>query len=118
MYPERIEIDSMGRRTVYVLRRDLTGESTPVYELEGSGVQARPNGGVWIRFAEGTDASSRAADIESAGYRIERIPGYTTSGAFLIAADVASALSGLDALRAIPGVEAVEPQMLMERSFR
>jgi hypothetical protein len=115
VYPERIETASDGRRATFRLRSDLTTASQPVYEMEGSGVQARPSGTVWIRFGEGTDAAARAAEIAAAGYRIERVIGYAPNAALVNASSIADALSHLDALRAIPGVEAVEPQMLMER---
>jgi hypothetical protein len=115
VYPELIEAASDGRRTTFRLRRDLTRDGQPVYEMNGSGVQARPSGTVWIRFAEGTEAAARATDIAAAGYRIERIISYAPNAALVNAGSIADALSQLDALRAIPGVEVVEPQMLMER---
>jgi len=118
VFPEQIEFVTDGRRTTFRLRRDLTRDDAPVYEIDGSGVEARPNGSVWIRFAEGTDAASRAADIAAAGYRIERVPGYAPNAAFVTAGSIADALARLDSLRAIAGVEVVEPQMLTERQFR
>src|SRR3954453_1663676 len=85
VYPDQIDIETQGRRTTFRLRGDLTRDGAPVYEIDGSGVEARPNGSVWIRFAEGTDAASRAADIAAAGYRIERVPGYAANAAFVTA---------------------------------
>jgi hypothetical protein len=95
----------------------LTDGDAPVYEL-ARGVLAYPDGNVWIRFAENVDAASRAEDVERAGYRIERVPGYAPHAAFVRAATIADSLSNLDALRALAGVEHVEPVMLMDRSFR
>jgi len=116
VYPELIETASDGRRASFRLRSDLTTANQPIYEMDGSGgVQARPSGTVWIRFGEGTDAAARAAEIAAAGYRIERVISYAPNAALVNAGSIADALSHLDALRAIPGVEAVEPQMLMER---
>src|SRR5919206_3610557 len=142
MLPERLEIDSSGRRAAFVLRRDLhavhdwdgsghpvhsipaarvaafEGEGAmPVYELTPGGTLAYPTGKIWVRFEEGTEAASRAADLERAGFRIERVPKYAPNGAFVTAADAAFALSHLDALRAVGGIEHVEPQMLLEASF-
>jgi hypothetical protein len=146
-FPERLELDSPGGRTAYALRRDLYAVHDwdgagadraahaipggrvaafrgapegrmPVYESAAGGQLVYPTGSVWIRFAEGTDAKSRAADLERAGYRIERSPGYAPHGAFVTASDAAFALAHLDALRAIDGIEAVEPQMLGEASAR
>jgi hypothetical protein len=113
-FPERFELESDGRRTAYVLRRDVHA----AYEAVPGGQLVYPTGSVWVRFAEGIDAKSRAADLERAGFRIERSPGYAPNGAFVTAGDTAYALSHLDALRAIEGVEHVEPQMLREASLR
>lgn len=109
MFPDEI--------ATYRLRRDLTRGDEPVYELEG-GALARPDGSVWIRFAPNVDAAGRAEDIERAGYRLERVPGYAPNAAFVRAASVEDALRNLDALRALVDVEHVEPVMLMDRSFR
>jgi hypothetical protein len=110
VYPELIETASDGRRATFRLRSDLSTPNQPIYEMDGSGgVQARPSGTVWIRFGEGTDAAARGAEIAAAGYRIDRVISYAPNAALVNAGSIS------DALRAIPGVEAVEPQMLMER---
>ena len=102
----------------YNLRSDLGEEERPVYEIDGSGVLAYASGSVWVRFREGLTPAQHVAQLAAAGYRIERVPGYAPNAAFVRADDVAAALENLGALRAIDGVEAVEPQMLMERSLR
>lgn len=119
MFPERLEVDSDGRRTTFVLRRDLHRDGgLPVYELTPGGLLAYPTGKVWIRFAEGTKAADRAGELERAGFAIESSPHYAPHGAFVTGRDAAFALSHLDALRALGGIERVEPQMLLEASFR
>lgn len=142
-YPKQVELESDGRRTVYVLRPDLyavhdwdgagnpvdsmpeakvaafegqPGEKMPVYAF--GTLLAYPTGTVWIRFAAGIDAATRAADLKNAGFHIESIPSYAPNGANVVADDVATALSRLDDLRAVEGVEIVEPRMLVRASNR
>lgn len=130
-FPERLELESAGRRIVYVLRPDLYAvHSTdgpaafdgspegrmPVYAF-GTRL-AYPTGSIWVRFREGIDAASRAAELRRAGYRIESSPHYAPNGAFVTADDPATALSRLDALRAVEGMEHVEPQLLTEGRHR
>jgi hypothetical protein len=146
-FPERIEVESAGRRGTYSLRTDLyavhdwdgsSAESPvlalpetrvavfsgspagrmPVYAMEPGGGLFVPTGTVWVRFAEGVDAASRAPDLEKIGFRIERSPKYAPNAAFVAAAEPAAALSGLSALRALEGVEHVELQMLSAASSR
>jgi hypothetical protein len=131
-FPERIELESAGRRITYVLRDDLYAAHDPagtVSAIAGS-PQGRmpvyalgerlmfPTNRVWVRFAEGTSARDRASDLERAGFRIEESPGYAPHGAFVVADEPGFALAHLDALRSIEGVEVVEPQMLSEASRR
>jgi len=118
--PETLAFESAGRRVVYVLRADLTDPdgSTAWYEPVGGGEPAEATGAVWVRFREGDDASARASDLAAAGYRIENLPGYAPHAAFVRGEDLAASLSGLDALRAIDGVELVEPQLRRKRALR
>jgi hypothetical protein len=140
-FPERLELESAGRRIVYVLRPDLyavhdwDGAGTPRHAIEGVAAfdgspegrmpvyalgtrLAYPTGSIWIRFKEGIDAKSRAADLRAAGYRIESSPHYAPNGAFVTADDPATALLRLDTLRAVEGMEHVEPQLLVEAGHR
>lgn len=114
-YPQKLDVDSGGRRITYVLRPDA---AEPVYAIEGSGGEATASGRVWVRFADGTDASERAAALAEAGYAIDSVPGYATNAAYVRAENVAASLEGLDRLRRIGGVEHVEPEMLRPRTFR
>jgi hypothetical protein len=142
-FPERLELEADGRRTVYVLRPDLyavhdwDGAGNPVdamaearvaaFEGDPGGKRpvyafgtllAYPTGTVWIRFADGIDASTRTTDLKNAGFHIESSPSYAPNGAYVAADDVATALARLDDLRAVEGVEIVEPQMLVRASNR
>lgn len=93
---------------------------TPVYRLEPAGPLAVPTGLVWIRFAETVIAETRGAAITALGYQVVEVPTYAPFAAWLRAAsgNVAEALTGLARLAALPGVESVAPQMLMERKGR
>jgi hypothetical protein len=128
-YPQRLDLDVVP----YILRPDLyavhaeSGEvaahpgspagQLPVYESE-NGRLVYPTGRVWVRFAPGTDPGDRAADLAAAGFTIETIPGYAPHAAWVTAGDAASALHGLERLRAMEGVEHVEPQVVQEASRR
>lgn len=146
-FPEHIQIESDGRRSTYTLRTDLyavhdwDGSAAeppvlalpdariavfpgppagrmPVYSMEPGGGLFVPTGTVWIRFVAGDSAVDHATDLEKIGFRIERGPKYAPNGAFIRAADLASALSGLASLRMLDGVEHVEAQMLSAASLR
>jgi hypothetical protein len=142
-FPERLEVESDSRRTVYVLRPDLyavhewDGTGAPAHAIQSANVAAfegpprgrmpvyafgtllaYPTGMIWVRFREGIDASSRGNDLARLGLRIESSPAYAPNGAYVVADDAAAALSRLDDLRAVEGVERVEPQMLVEASVR
>lgn len=93
---------------------------TPVYRLEPAGPLAVPTGLVWIRFAETVIAETQSAAITALGYQVVEVPAYAPFGAWLRGAsgNVAEALSGLARLAALPEVENLAPQMLMERKGR
>ncbi|HJQ38919.1 MAG TPA: hypothetical protein VKB93_17420 [Thermoanaerobaculia bacterium] len=120
MLPKTLEIETDGRRTVYVLRPDLTAtsRSSAWYEPQDGGEAVQATGSVWVRFRNGEDAAARATDFARAGYRIESIPGYALHAAFVRAKDVGTSLANLDGLRAIDGVQHVEPQLLRKRGSR
>jgi hypothetical protein len=115
MLPDRIELESDTGRVTYVLRRDL---APATYEIEGSGVLATATGAVWVRFEDGVNAAERSESFARAGYRIERVPAYAPNAVLVRGEDVGAGLENLARLREIPGVVHVEPEMLMERTFR
>lgn len=105
-------------RTAHVSGEEIAAQpGSPVYESP-EGALVYPTGKVWVRFAKGTEARERAADLAAAGFTIENVPGYAPHGAFVVAEDAAAALNGMEKLRAIEGVEHVEPQVLRELSKR
>ncbi|NJR61239.1 MAG: hypothetical protein HC769_21845 [Cyanobacteria bacterium CRU_2_1] len=93
---------------------------SPVYSLRSGDSFMVPTGLVFVRFAEGVPAESHQDAIEQAGYKINEIPPYAPHAAWVYAqsGEIADALSQLSKLEAIPDVENVEPQMLMQRSHR
>jgi len=92
----------------------------PVYRLEPGGALAVPTGLVLVRFREGASARESSADIARAGYRIASVLEYAPHAAWVRTAKggIEDSLRSLAALRALPGVECVEPQMLMARTLR
>ncbi|MEH2138302.1 hypothetical protein [Nostoc sp.] len=93
---------------------------TPIYTVQPNGSLAVPTGLVFIRFAEGVDAKSQRELINRAGYEITQILDYAPHGAWLRArsGNIADAIAKIYQLEAIPKVENIEPQMLMERGLR
>lgn len=91
-----------------------------VYGLEPGGSFAVPTGRIFVRFAEGVEASSQRRAIEQAGYTLDEVVSYAPNAAWVEArtGDIAQALSDLPRLEKLPQVENVEPQLLMERARR
>jgi hypothetical protein len=100
--------------------RDDKTSLTPVYSLQPSGPLAVPTGEVFIRFAQGIDATSRRDEIERAGYKIVKTTSYTPHTAWLqsTSGGVAQSLSNIPALEALADVANVEPQMLTAPGLR
>lgn len=92
----------------------------PVYALQPSDLLAIPTGLIFARFPTGTAAASRGEDINRAGYELVESPSYAPHAAWVRARSgkIADALANISALEQLPGVENVEPQMLMERRPR
>ena len=95
-------------------------EVGPVYSAVPGGPLAVPTGRVLVRLAKGMRPEERKREFASAGFEIEKTLAYAPSAAWLKAREgsVAQALNNLAALEKTPGVEHVEPQLLMERAFR
>jgi len=97
-----------------------TGTLGPIYTLQADGTLAVPTGLVFIRFVEGVEVESHRSAIKQAGYEIAQSLSYAPHTAWLHApsGNILDALVGISKLEAIPNVENVEPQMLMERVQR
>jgi hypothetical protein len=98
---------------------DESAES-PVYRPGGTGAAAIPTGRVFVRFAEGTEAGAHADALATAGFTLESVPAYAPHAAWVRPASgrLADALTSFDRLRALPGVENVEPQFETEAARR
>ncbi len=93
---------------------------SPIYTIEPNNLLAVPTGLVFIRFAEGVDVESQREVINQAGYEVEQSLDYAPQAAWLRAqsGNIVDAIAGISQLEAIPNVENVELQMLMERDLR
>jgi len=96
------------------------GILSPIYTIEPNDLLAVPTGLVFIRFAEGVDVESQREVINQAGYEVEQSLDYAPQAAWLRAqsGNIVDAIAGISQLEAIPNVENVELQMLMERDLR
>ncbi|MEH1866249.1 MAG: hypothetical protein V7K69_14775 [Nostoc sp.] len=96
------------------------GKLSPVYTIEPNGSLAVPTGLVFIRFAEGVDVKSQHEAINRAGYEVVENLDYAPHAAWLRAqsGNIVDAIAKIPQLEAIPKVENIEPQMLMERGLR
>jgi hypothetical protein len=94
--------------------------SGPVYALEPGGTLAVPTGRLYVRFAEGVSATSRADALREAGYELVDSPRYAPHTAWVrpLEGEIGRALADVERLARLPDVERVEPQMLMPRSMR
>ena len=91
------------------------GNVSPVYRAQPSGMFAIPTGRLWVRFAEGIDATQKREMVEKAGFHLEESPPWATHAAWVRARSgkAADALAATQLLAALPDVEHVEPQMLL-----
>lgn len=96
------------------------GTLSPIYTLQPNGSLAVPTGLIFIRFAEGVDVKSQREVINRVGYEIVESLDYAPHTAWLRAqsGNIADAIARISQLEAIPKVENIEPQMLMERGLR
>jgi hypothetical protein len=96
----------------------LSKNMTAVYR--NNAALAVPTGRVLVRFAEGVDAGDHLKMLEQAGYCIEQQLPYAPNAAWLcnLDGDIAGALSHIDQLEKLPGVENVEPQLLTPRALK
>lgn len=96
------------------------GKVSAVYTLTSGGSLAVPTGLVFVRLADGLDVTRQTEAFADAGYEVAERLDYAPNAVWLKArsGDIADALNGLDALKKLPNVESVEPQMLMESARR
>src|SRR5688572_592190 len=86
----------------------------PVYRAQPSGAFAIPTGRVWVRFAEGVEATQQREAMAKLGFSIEESPSWAPQAAWVRASSgkIADTLAATARLSALPKVEQVEPQIL------
>ncbi|MBT6155588.1 MAG: hypothetical protein HOL01_06630 [Planctomycetaceae bacterium] len=92
----------------------------PVYRLGEHGPLAVPTGKVFVRFTEQTKLEDRQEDIERTGFMVNQILSYAPHAGWIEpkSGKIVDAINRFEELKYIPGVAAVEPQMLMESQRR
>jgi hypothetical protein len=90
------------------------GKVLPVYRAEPSGAFAIPTGRVWIRFADGVEATQQREELAKVGFSIEEAPAWAPQGAWVRASSgkIADTLAAAARLNRLPKVKQVEPQIL------
>ena len=117
-YPRKVRSRTRAPYVVYELVEERShGSDRVVYATQPEGSAAVPTGRIFIRFEDGIDVAEREGEIEKAGYRIAEKIAYAENAAWLRerSGSVAKALTGIEKLEKIKGVENVEPQMLTSR---
>lgn len=122
-FPDRLtgRVDGEERTWVALPRSNpAEGETTPFYGTSPSASPQAPTGLVFIRFGEGESLEAQRPSLAAAGYEIVRVPGYAPHAAWVRASSgsIRDSLTGLERLLALPGVQAVEPELVMERAHR
>ena len=100
---------------------DVGGSSTkgvagPVYRRAPGGSISVPTGRVLVRFRESELAEGHRENLERVGFTIEAVLPYAPHAVWVRAqgGGIEDALARLRGLQELPGVEAVEAQMLTE----
>lgn len=97
-----------------------SGDLTPVYRIGERGPLAVPTGRVFVRFQEHTSLASRREEIQHAGFVIQQSLSYAPHAGWVTpqSGQLADALERFPNLMQLAGVQAVEPQMLMQSQRR
>lgn len=87
----------------------------PVYRRRPAGEVAVPTGRAFVRFSEGERAEDRREGFAATGFELDAIPPYAPHAAWVRAScgAIEETLRSLDRLRALAGVEHVEPQLIV-----
>ncbi len=99
------------------LDSDAQSVCRPVYSFSDEELPAIPTGRIFIQGANDVILAEIVAPLK---YEVESVPPYAPNAAWIVTSDrtIASALSNLETLMTIPGIESVEPQMLRPAVFR
>ena len=79
-----------------------------------------PTGRVLVRFGDKDDAGDHERDLHTAGYVVDEVLSYATNTAWVRTTNssIIEALHGIDRLSELPGVVALEPEMIGTSSKR
>ena len=123
--PAKLELQSGGRVTTLRLvagrlGRDADGHDTlPIYRAEGSTSDAVATGTLFVQF-DGQVSAARRRALDKAGFEIVRTAPYAPQAAWVRGRgkSASESLRLIARLRALSGVESVEPELLRQRSLR
>lgn len=90
--------------------------TTACYRLLPEGPLAVPTGLLFVRMPDGRPLESGRDDFENLGYRICEVLSFAQHAGWIthLSGDVAFSLAGIEKLAEVPGVQRVEPQMLIQ----
>jgi len=123
--PPTLELTSGGRVTTLRLVTDRAGrdadgrETLPIYRADGSTSDAVATGTLFVQF-DGQVDPERKRSLDEAGFEIVRTAAYAPQAAWVRGRDQSAgeSLRQIAKLRALSGVESVEPELLRQRSMR
>lgn len=123
--PAQLELHSGGRVTTLRLVRDRAGrdddghDTLPIYRADGSTSDSIATGVLFVQFERPMDPEQRQV-LDDAGFEIVRTAHYAPRAAWVRGRgqSAAESLHQIARLRALPGVESVEPELLRPRSMR
>jgi len=100
--------------------RAVAADAAPLYQRAPGGEVVEPTGRVLVRFGADERAAEHEADLAAAGFEVDEVLSYAPQAAWVRPGSgrVVDALRGLDRLQELPGVVAVEPQMIGRRAQR
>ena len=89
-------------------------ETAPVYRRVPGGEVVVPTGRVLVRFGDADNATDHESDLRAAGYVVDEVLSYATNTAWVRATDgsIGHGLRAIGELSKLPGVAAVEPEMI------
>lgn len=124
--PPRVTVSTSRPDLHYELVSDArtdradAGDAGPLYRRAPGGEVVEPTGRVLVRFDADDRADAHTADLAASGFEVDEVLSYAPQAAWVRPGSgrVVDALRGLGRLQQLPGVVAVEPQMIAQRAQR
>jgi hypothetical protein len=121
--PPRVAVSTSQPDLHYELVTDARTDGAgggPLYRRAPGGEVVEPTGRVLVRFGADERAAEHEADLAAAGFEVDEVLSYAPQAAWVRPGSgrVVDALRDLDRLQELPGVVAVEPQMIGRRAQR